>query len=136
MDRSLKAIPGAKELLEWFGHWTSFHDAEVLSMEFNRTGSSKIRVHTFQITDQVDSRGYSILEKHCIVTFWLDEIVALELAHFNHQNAILGLDLSNEDGHFVITFDPAHGVEGTIKAQQVAIEVTPGIPRDSQYKNF
>jgi len=54
-------IPGASDLFAWFGFWPSFHDGEVLSLHLDRAGSSQLRVHTWEGTHQVDSRGYGVL---------------------------------------------------------------------------
>jgi hypothetical protein len=134
MEELIQSVPGAQQLFDWFGYWPSFHDAEVLSVELNRTGASKVRVHTFQITREVDTRFFSICDKHCVVTFVLDEITGVELAHFNYQNALQGLGLRQENDEFVLRFAPAHGLEGVIRAKYVTIEMLPEIPSDSQYK--
>jgi hypothetical protein len=135
MENLIQAVPGAQQLSEWFGSWPTFHDAEVLSIELNRTGASRVRVHAFRMTSAVDSRGFYVSDKHCLVTFFLDDITALDLANFNAQNALFGLEFRRENNEFLLTFDPSHGLEGTIKARSVKIEMTPGIPSDSQYKS-
>ena len=35
-DEYPAGIAGAAELVEWFGRWPSFHDAEIVSLELNR----------------------------------------------------------------------------------------------------
>jgi len=128
MDTWLNEIPGAQELAEWFGSWPSFHDAEVLSVELNRTGPSKVSVHTWAITDKIDSRGFYVCERNCIVTFWIEDLSAVQLAHFNNQNALSDLDFYKKDGDFVLYFAPAHGLDGEIHAKSVRIEFSPGGP--------
>jgi hypothetical protein len=136
MEELIRSVPGAQQVFDWFGYWPPFHDAEVLSIELNRTGMSKVRVHTFRMTSEVGPKGFYICDKHCIVTFVLKEITGVELAHFNHQNALQGLGLHRENDEFVLLFAPAHGVDGTIRAKDVSIEMLPEIPSDSQYKNL
>ncbi len=136
MDELVQSVPGAQQLFNWFGYWPSFHDAEVLSIELNRTESSKVRVHTFQVTDEVDPKGFYICHKHCVVTFVLENITGVDLAHFNHQNALLRLEFYQRNDEYVLVFAPAHGIEGTLKATNVSIEMIPGIPSDSQYKGL
>jgi hypothetical protein len=134
MDDWHQAIPGAQALLDWFGCWPSFHDAEVLGIELNRTGSSKIRVHAFAVTGAVDSNDLYVCEKHCIVTMVLDDVSGVELADFNHQNVISSLKISRENNEFILMLDSSYGVAGSIRAKSVRIEITAGIPEDSQYK--
>jgi len=133
MDNWLQAIPGAQQLFDWFGYWPSFHDAEVLSVELNRTGPSKVRAHTWEITDKVDAHGYYVCEKHCIAIFSLDELTRVEVLHFNNQNALSDLEFYPEADEFVLFFHPSHGLQGSIRAKRVTIEMEPGIPADSQY---
>jgi hypothetical protein len=67
-------IPGASDLFAWFGYWPTFHDGEVLSVHLDRSGPSRIRVHTWEGTHQLDSRGYIVLRKHVIVTFIFEDV--------------------------------------------------------------
>jgi Immunity protein 50 len=134
MEELIQTIPGAQQLFDWFGYWPSFHDAEVLSVELNRSGLSKVRVHAFRATSDVNSKGHCVLDKHCIVTLLLDEIGGVDLADFNHQNAITRLGFERQKNAYVVTFYPAHGVTGTITAKNLSVEMTAGIPADSQYK--
>jgi hypothetical protein len=61
-------IQGAGELHDWFGYWPSFHDAEVIGLHLNRKGSSSLRIHTWEMTKDVDEKGYydlSTLDQTC-----------------------------------------------------------------------
>ena len=93
-------------------------------------------MHTFHVTDEVDHKGLYILDKHCVVTFVLEDLSAVELTHFNHQNVLLRLEFYKDNDEYVLVFAPAHGIEGTLKAKNVSIEMIPGIPSDSQYENL
>jgi len=72
-------IPGASDLLAWFGFWPTFHDGEVLSVHLDRSRPSRIRVHTWERTNELDSRDYYALRKHVIVTFILEDVSDSEL---------------------------------------------------------
>jgi hypothetical protein len=135
MDDWLQAIPGTQALFDWFGYWPSFHDAEVLSIELNRTGPSKIRVHTFAATDAVNSEGSYICDRHCIVTLFLEEVDGVDLVDFNQMNVLSSLKFQRENNTFVLTLVSSYGVGGSINAKSLRIELTAGIPEDSQYKN-
>jgi immunity protein 50 of polymorphic toxin system len=133
MGELVHSILGAQQLFDWFGYWPSFHDAEVLSIELNRTGTSKLRVHTFRMTKEVSPKGFYVCDKHCIVTFVLGEIIDTEIAHFMDGNILQGIEFSHEEDAFVITFSASYGFEGTVKTKKLAIEFAPGIPADSRY---
>jgi len=126
-------VPGTRELIEWFGYWPSFHDAEVLDLNLVRTGRSTVRIHTFEMTDQVNSQGFFACAKHVIVTFVFDGVTGLHLNDFNAQNVIDGLQLRQTAEGYELALEPCHGLEGTITANHVHLELEPGIPPDSQY---
>jgi hypothetical protein len=123
-------VPGTLELIEWFGYWPSFHDAEVLDLKLNRTGCSTLRVHTWETTDKVNSRGSFLRTKHIVVSFVLDGIAGLHLNGFSGQNVISGLDLRQTGEVYELTLEPCYGLEGTITADHVQVKFEPGIPAD------
>jgi hypothetical protein len=88
----LNDVAGASELEAWFGYWPTFHDAEVLSLTLERTGFSRLRVHTWHMTNQVDERGYYVLTKHIVVSFVLENVTDCDLGAFNHQDVLSSLD--------------------------------------------
>ena len=126
-------VPGTPELIKWFGYWPSFHDAEVLDLKLDRTGRSTVRVHTFEMTDQVNSQGSFTCTKHVIVSFILDGITDLHLDGFNGQNVISELHLRQTNEGYELSLEPCYGLEGTITAHRVCVELEPGIPSASQY---
>jgi hypothetical protein len=124
----LEGIAGARELYDWFGYWPSFHDAEVLRLELSRTGTSSIAVHTWHTTNEVDGRGYHVMQKHVVVNFLMDDVLGLDLDGFNHQNVIFGLRLAKKNEGFELALDPCYGLAGTIQASKVEIRMNPGKP--------
>ena len=121
-------LPGAAELIKWFGYWPSFHDAEVLDVKLDRSGCSVVRIHTWKSTGRVDSRGHFICAKHVIVSFILEATIGLELSGFNSQNVISGLDLVQTADGYEISLGPCFGLEGTITAIRIHLKLDPGIP--------
>src|SRR5689334_8725433 len=87
-------VPGAAELFAWFGFWPNFHDGEVIHL--NREGPSHLRVHTWERTNDVDSRGYYVTRKYVVVTFILENITDTDLDEFNHQNVLSDLTLTKD----------------------------------------
>jgi hypothetical protein len=124
-------VPGAAELFAWFGFWPNFHDGEVLSAHLNRAGLSRLRVHTWERTNELDSRRYYILRKHVIVTFILENISELQLDGFSHQNVLAELTLTLDADGCNLKLWPCYGISGEIKARSVRIELEPGIPINS-----
>lgn len=119
-------VPGAAELFAWFGFWPTFHDAEVLSLHLDRAGASHLRVHTWERTDELDSRRCYIVRKHVIVMFIGEGISQLELDGFSHQNVLAELTLTPSPDGYELKMWPCYGISGTITARSLRIELEPG----------
>ena len=128
LSAELKSINGAEELYDWFGFWPSFHDAEVVKLHLNRRGASNLLIHIWEMTKNVDSKGYYELVKHVVVEFTLEGVSALSLEGFSGQNVIFGLAIDRIEAGFRLTLDPCYGLSGSIVAQGVFIRFTPGKP--------
>ena len=120
-------IPGRGEVVQWFGSWPSFHDAEILEVHLDRSGPSWIKLHTWLMTNRVDLTGRYVLEKHAVVTFTFEGILDLQLADFNPQNVISGLDLTRRENRLRIDLHPCYGVSGYIEATTITVSVSPGM---------
>src|SRR5437879_12661792 len=91
-------IPGADAVVSWFGRWPSFHDAEVLTVQLSRRGTSWIKLHAWNTSDKTyerDDKQFYGQDKHAVITFELDELVDLQLVDFGNQNVIQGLDIEH-----------------------------------------
>jgi hypothetical protein len=122
VEEFLNLVPGATELISWFGYWPSFHDAEIVSLTLNRSGVSTLQVYTWQMTKEIDDRGFYVLEKHVLVNFRMEEILSLSLSDFSQQNVIFGLCLSRIGEGFEIKLDPCYGMSGTIAAKKLSVD--------------
>ncbi len=127
----LEGVEGAKSLRDWFAYWPSFHDAEVVELCLNRNSSSHLRIHTWEMTKEVDARGFYILTKHIVVEFLLKAISKLSLNDFNNQNVLSGLVLEKSAGGFRLVLDACYGLDGVIEAEEISIRLTPGKPQDA-----
>ena len=76
MQSDLQEIPGFAAVVKWFGHWPSFHDAEILELHFDRANQSWIKIHMWLMSEEP---GKLKLRKHAIVTFTLEQVIDLEL---------------------------------------------------------
>jgi hypothetical protein len=127
---ALPEIPGATEVVAWFGGWPSFHDAEVLEVHLFRRGTSFLRLHTWVMTDQLDSKGYYVLDKHAVVTFALEGIDDLNLSGFSGQNVINELRLEKTARGFLLWLEDCYGLGGEIEAAKVSVDFSPGKPNE------
>jgi hypothetical protein len=126
-------IPGAADVIAWFGYWPTFHDGEVLSVTLDRRNPSRVVVHAFESTPEVDSRGHYVSAKHAIVTFILSEVTNTRIEQFNHQNVLNGLFVKRTPAGYQLVLEGIHGLDGTIDAARMRVELTPGIPPGSMY---
>jgi hypothetical protein len=119
------SVPGAAELFAWFGHWPSFHDAEIISLVLNRSGLSVLRVHTWNTTGEVDERDCYIKEKHVVVSFEMEEILSLDLTNFSQQNVLFGMEILKGDQGWELIFNRRYGLRGSISVRRLSIEFEP-----------
>ena len=125
-------IPGGQSLIEWLGRIPRFHDAEVLDIRLTGKATSFVRIHTWIMTDEVDDRGYFVLDRHAIVTVSLDEITYIALTDFHLPGIIFDLEMSCVDDGFQILWSGSYGVAGTIRAKRIRLDFEPGKPPPPQ----
>ena len=133
-ETALHEIPGATSLIERFGRWPSFHDSEVLQMDLRRAGRSEVKIHIFEMTGDLDERGYYINRNHTIVSFHLTDTEVHELSGFNHQNVLSGIAIRKTDrADYEFDLDPIYGVGARLSARTMRITHEAGIPQGSVY---
>jgi hypothetical protein len=121
-------LPGAQAFIEWFGSWPSFHDAEILSISLNRTGTWCVRVQTWEVTSDVDAKGYDVAPKHVIVSLLLEDISDLKLGGFSHQNVIFSLTVTRLQDGLQLCLGPGYGLASNLTARSIRVEFAPGKP--------
>jgi len=139
-------IANHKLVTDWFGHWPSFHDAEVLSMHLDRKPletrpgpSFVVRLHAFEMTPEVDERGYYKLTKHAIITLQFGGVDEISLDGFNCQNAVWQLDFAevvNQDKQpaLGVSLSSSFGVRCDFRCTLAGVEsITPGKPDEGVY---
>ena len=134
-------ITGADQVTKIFGYWPSFHDSEVVRLEFVRGDPSVAGpfvladIHAFEITDEIDSEGFFVARKNTLVSLRFEGIDRLKLEGFNHQNALWGLDVIDirskqmENLAYKVYFDGSFGVHCEFMCHDVRVErVRPWTP--------
>jgi hypothetical protein len=126
-------IPGVADVIAWFGYWPTFHDAEVLSILLDRTGGSRIAIHTFEMTREVDLSGHYVLGKHAIVTFVLegfpqDErgITNTRVEAFNSQNVLSSARVIKIPKGYELVLEGCFGVDGSLVCERMSVTLDPG----------
>ncbi len=127
-------ISGSEKLIEVFGRWPSFHDAEVLRLQFDCAPVNKdcgptveCTIHVWEMTSEVDEKGYFVLKNHVLVTFRFIEVSESEFNGFNQQNVLSTLsieDISNQQVErikYEVQFPSLYGLSGFLKCLDIQI---------------
>lgn len=132
-------ISGAERILQIFGEWPSFHDAEVLRLVLDRSGSDgpslEVKIHVFEATQEVDPSGYYVLKNHTLISLKFIRVCLDEIKWFNHQNVLWSLDIfpisseENEGLSIGVEMPSSYGMEAKFKcARCEVIDVEPFEP--------
>jgi hypothetical protein len=131
-------IEGSEKLTRIFGYWPSFHDAEVMELNFWRGEVNPeaglytfpvltVKLHLWEMTNDVNAKGFLVLRKHTLATIRFLDVLESRIEGFNHQNAILGLDISQEERSegpspvFAVIFRPAFGIDAALSCLRVEL---------------
>ena len=128
-------------VLDAFGYWPHFHDAEVRSLImdrnhilFNDIADARIElvVHAWELSNWANEQGHLPRSKYHLVHFEFFNVSDVDLKGFNHQNAILGLSFTDHytdqtgSPSFQVALEPAHGLHGSFNASKGGVvSVTP-----------
>jgi hypothetical protein len=125
MTDGVPRIEDTEFVIEWFGHWPSFHDAEILSVHINRNGTSSLRVYAFNTTDRVDDNGRYVREREATVVFEFNGIRAIHLEgeDADGQNVISGLSLDVVGDDHRLHLAPCYGLAGEIVADTMSVRL-------------
>jgi hypothetical protein len=128
MTPMVPEIPGAEAVVAWFGHWPSFHNAEVLSVVINRSGVSMIRIHTWNVSARADRRGHFVREREAIVVFEFAGIKSLRLhgEDAKGQDPVHANGIERTDQGYRFEFAPSFGLAGELTVEQIAVHIDPG----------
>src|SRR5215467_15356442 len=102
MDKIETYIAGSEKLINIFGYWPDFHDAEILEINFWRGDVDpdqgrydfpvfSITVHLWEMTNETDPKGFLKRRHHVAAKIRFFDVDYFQMKGFNHQNAILGL---------------------------------------------
>lgn len=123
---ALSAIPGGRDLIDWFIGAPSFHDGEVISISLTRCGSSFLRIALDQ--------G----RKSAVISFELTHWIDVNVLGFSNVNVIEELKLRRAEereiqpwelgvgcqpGEWVIELLPCFGAYGSIRANIARIVI-------------
>lgn len=135
---AVSRIVNHEVVIQRFGYWPSFHDAEVLKVTFEAHPGYRATVtfliETQEFINELDTRGYYKQFNNCQIELNFTGIHEMNFEDFSHQNVIFDLEFK-EDGEFIeCSFSSSVGLVASIKAEEafvlslVPIELTPEVP--------
>ena len=132
MDQPPVPVVNASRLVEAFGYWPSFHDAEVHQAILDRGAANErpsvtLLVNVFDSSGAVDERGYFDVRINVMVTLRFTDVNDLELSDLGAQNVISELRLEAQaGGRIAIELGPCFGLNGVFTCR--ALEVLDVMP--------
>lgn len=131
-------VTNAQALVELFGGWPSFHDAEVYNVSLDSgqrlDGCARLRldVHVFE-TERPPSGDAVRFLNHSLVTLEFDEIEAVELDGFGPQNVLDDLVLEEVNlaagKQIQVSMPASNGLAGSFRCRAVTVlETAPFQP--------
>jgi hypothetical protein len=121
----------ARLLVDAFGYWPTFHDAEVHRVEFDRTGPAgrpcaTFVIHVFDQADEVDKDGYLHRRVSVLVRLRFEDVEDLRLEDFGIQNVIDSLVIQPEESRHTVAFQATYGIDCTFTcAVMEVLDVRP-----------
>ena len=136
-------IGGSKKITDIFGYWPSFHDAEIIELNFSRGDVEpedgryvfpvlNVTLHVWELLNDTNAQGYLVTRRHTLTKLRFHDVDNFRMEGFNYQNAILGLSITREERAegpspvFAVHFDPAFGMGATFICGRV--EVVDAVP--------
>ena len=124
-NSAIAKIANAEIVIEHFGYWPQFHDAEVAKVTFESHSGYwplvTFVISAFEMTKEIDERGYFKLTKQCDIEFYFTGVEEIDFERFSHQNVLMSLDFE-ESGSFIKTiFDASVGLDAVIFSEGVSV---------------
>lgn len=130
MATNVKGIENAELIENIFDGWPSFHDAEIhtllLTRDCNSSPRMDVTIHHWEMTSEVDSKGYFVLKHHTLTTLRFSRVSELQLTGFNRQNVLFNLEISEipeggSDARFLVSMPTSYGCEASFKCGEIRV---------------
>ena len=127
---AIARIANAEIVIEHFGYWPRFHDAEIAKVTFESNSGYwplvSFVISAFEMTEGVDEKGYYKLDKQCDIEFHFVGVEEIEFDRFSHQNVLMSLDFEESGSFIKTTFDASVGLDAVIFSEGVSVvSLTP-----------
>ncbi|AIZ63955.1 hypothetical protein PK28_10130 [Hymenobacter sp. DG25B] len=121
----IRRIANASLVLEYFGYWPNFHDAEVKKVTFEANPgyypTVTFLIAASEMTTSTDELGYFRQAKCCEIELRFIGVKEIDFDGFGHQNVIFSLKFDEQDADLTCTLDSAVGLDAFIIAQSAEV---------------
>ncbi len=133
-------IDNEQLLTSRFGEWPSFHDAEIVSAQFQRQGTDapllECDIHVYQMTKEIDPAGYYVTKNHTLATLRFVDIDLEDFTGWNEQNVISDFTLKNNpdngDRPIQVEIHSSYGCSINLRCRGVKVIRAEEMKQDSQ----
>ncbi len=122
---AISRITNAELVVQHFGYWPSFHDAEIKRVTFDANPgyypAVTFLIAAFEMTKLTDERGYFRQAKQCEIELRFSGIKEIDFDGFGHQNVILKIEFDEQNDDLTCTIDSSVGLDVFIVAQAAEV---------------
>lgn len=110
-------ISNYKAVTDLYDHWPSFHDANVTTYEISNNTIS-FTLHTWQMTKEIDEKGYFGSKNHALITFNFKDIFDVKMDSFAAKNILFEMSLTPKSdlSSFCVELDSVMDMSGSFSA--------------------
>ena len=124
-NSAIAKIANAEIVIEHFGYWPQFQDAEVAKVTFESHSGYwplvTFVISAFEMTKEIDERGYFKLTKQCDIELYFTGVEEIDFERFSHQNVLMSLDFEESGSFIKTTFDASVGLDAVIFSEGVSV---------------
>jgi hypothetical protein len=117
-------VVNGEALVERFGGWPSFHDAEIYAVRLD-SGQRGDGVVRLQLDVHLPAFADGRIVEHVMVTLEFEEVEAAELEEFGPQNVLFDLILEPVRGpagrQVQVTLPSSNGLKGSFRCRSVIV---------------
>ena len=122
-----------KAVVDIYGEWLLFHDSKVQAYvpPTPESQSLAFTIHTWQMTDEVDAKGFFVLQNHTLVSFRFDGLFDVSMNAFGTHNILFGIEFfpSTDNSSFRVVLNSVMDKSGSFSARKgEVVSVIPCTP--------
>ncbi|OWP63963.1 hypothetical protein CDA63_05715 [Hymenobacter amundsenii] len=121
----LRRIANSERVIQYFGYWPGFHDAEIKKVTFEANPgyypTVTFLIAAFETTRDTEARGSYRQMKHCEIELRFTDVKEIDFDGFGHQNVILEMEFAEQDADLTCTINGSVGVDAFIVARAAEV---------------